>query len=102
MARSKEGVEKIAVSTNTTIKTTSCIYYGCLGHSLTTGTVHGLIYDAKATAQGVIIDVMRVAGGTNTNILNYYPNGIIMHSGIHLQASICTSGSDDLIIYYGA
>ena len=101
MAKSRGGVEHSAVSTNTTIKTSPSIYYGCIVHNLTTAGVKALIYDAKATAQGDLTDVVVVAAGTNANARSQWAQGVIMHSGIHVQALVCTSAADSIIVFYG-
>ena len=101
MAKKREGVEHTTVSTNSAIKTSACIYYGCTVRNATTAGVHALIYDAKATAAGTLTDVARAAAGTNQVGGNYFPNGVIMHSGIYLSAVLCTSASDTIVVFYG-
>jgi len=101
MGRIKGGLEHAVVSTNTALVTTACRYYGCTIVNKTTAGVQVLIYDAKATAQGNLTDILTVAAGTNNNQGAFYTNGIIMHSGLYISALVCTTAADSIIIYYG-
>lgn len=98
----KGGVEHLKVSQSTAIFTRPCIYYGCNVVNATTAGVSVQIYDATATAQGLFVDAVTVTAGTNSNAGVFYPNGIAMHSGIYLSALICTTASDNVVIFYGA
>ena len=101
MAKSRGGLEHTAVSQSVAISTRPCIYYGCIVHNATTAGVQVKIFDATATAQGNLTDVVTVAAGTNNNQGAFYSPGIIMHSGIYLSAIVCTTASDNVIIFYG-
>ena len=101
MAKLRGGIDHTAVSTNTAIKTAACIYYGCTVVNRTTAGVQVLVYDAKATAQGNLTDVVTVAAGTYTNQGSFFPSGVVMHSGIYASAVVCTTASDSVIVFYG-
>ncbi len=101
MAKMRGGVEHIVVSTNAVISTKPCIYYGCIVVNGTTGGVTAKIFDATATAQGNLTDVITVTAGSNFNNGVYYDNGVIMHSGIYMSGVVCTTASDNVIVFYG-
>lgn len=101
MSKSRGGVDATNVSTNSAINTSPCIYYGCTVVNATTAGVQALIYDAKATAQGTLIDVITVAAGTKANARSTFAPGIIMSSGIYVSALVCTTASDAIIVYHG-
>ena len=93
------GYEHRTVSTNTTIMTTAGRYYGGVVVSKTTGAVTALVYDAKATAQGDLIDCIYVTGGANLPAARVW-GGISLNSGLFVAVT-CTSASDNVIIFYG-
>lgn len=101
MAKSRGGIEHVTVSTNSAVSTRACIYYGCTVVNATTAGVQVRIFDARATAQGVLIDVITAAAGTNSNGRSTFAPGIIMHSGIFVSAVLATTASDSIIVYYG-
>ncbi len=101
MGKIKGGIEHKEVSESTTITTQACVYYGCTVVNKTTGGVKALIYDASATAQGNLTDVLTVNAGTYNNQGSWYQNGVIMHSGIHVYGLVCTTASDSIVIFYG-
>ena len=101
MAKMRGGVEHSAVSTSTTILTRAGIYYGCIVVNNTTAGVQAKIFDATATAQGNLTDVIVVAAGTNANARSQWGQGVIMHSGIHVQAVVATTAADNIIVFYG-
>ena len=101
MSKLRGGVEHTIVSTNSAISTKPCIYYGCLVVNNTTAGVQVKVFDAKATAQGNLTDVVTIASGTNANARSTFPAGIVMHSGIFISAIIATTVADSIIVYYG-
>lgn len=101
MAKLRGGVEHLTFSTNTSVTVVPTIYYGCIVVNKTTGGVTVGIYDAIATNQGNLVDMITVTAGTNANNGVYYPNGIIMHSGIYASAIIATTASDNIVVFYG-
>ena len=101
MAKIRQGMDVTTVSTNSAIQTKASIYYGCTVVNKTTAGVQALVYDAKATAQGQLIDVVIVTAGTYNNQGSYFANGLICHSGIYLSALVCTTASDSIIVFYG-
>lgn len=88
------------VSTNTLVKSGPCKYYGGLVINKTTGGVTAFVYDATATASGTCIDILRVTSGTN-NDANRVWGGIACNKGIYISAVICTSASDQIIVFHG-
>jgi hypothetical protein len=101
MSKLRGGIEHTVVSTNSAIMTSRCIYYGCVVNNATTGGVQVLLYDAKATAQGNLTDIITTVAGTNSNNGTWFNCGIHMHSGIYVSAPVCTTASDSIIVYYG-
>ena len=101
MAKGKGiGYEVSNVSTSTTITTTAGKLYGLWLISKTTGAVQVVALDAKATAAGTVIFGYSITGGTN-NQDGQFCSGIACGTGLHIQALSCTSGSDQIIVYYG-
>lgn len=101
MAKSRGGIEHTMVSANALVSSRPCIYYGCVLVNATTGGVQAKIFDATATAQGNLTDVVTVTAGTNANNGVFYQQGIIMHSGIYISAVVATTASDNIIVFYG-
>lgn len=88
------------VSTDTTVMTTAGVFYGMCLVSKTTGNVLAVIYDAKTTATGTVVFVGTLGGGTNAVKEYLVEGGINCPIGIHLDVT-CTSGADQVIVYYG-
>ena len=101
MAKSRGGIEHTMISANAAVSTRPCIYYGCTVVNATTAGVKVKIFDATATAQGNLTDVVIIAAGTLSNASRFFDCGIIMHSGIYASAVVCTTASDNIIVYYG-
>lgn len=101
MAKSRGGIEHTVVSTSSVITTRASIYYGCILVNATTAGVVVKIFDATATAQGNLTDVISVTAGTNANNGVWYDDGIIMHSGIYMSGITITTAADNVIVFYG-
>lgn len=102
MAKIKGGCEHVMVSTSSVISTTACTYYGCIVVNATTAGVRVKVFDSTATALGNLVDTVIIAAGTLANASRFFtPNGVIMHSGIYLSAVVCTTASDNVIVFYG-
>lgn len=101
MSKFRGGIEHTVVSQNSAVSTKPCIYYGYTIVNLTTGGVTAAIYDATATAQGNLTDLLTVPSGTYNNQCAFYQNGIVMHSGLYVSAIVCTTAADSIIVFYG-
>ena len=89
------------ISTDSTILTTAGIFYGVAIIPATTAACKAIILDASVTAAGTTIFVASVASTAGLNLNPFMVQaGVACRNGIHVDVT-CTSGADQVIVFYG-
>lgn len=96
------GIVYTNIDTDTTVLIGGGKFHGVGIFPLTTGACSVYVYDASTTAAGTLIfaaSAASTAGIGMNNPLVIGEGGVSCRAGIHANVT-CTSGADQIVIYY--